>query len=157
MSELHGTLIFHTTTKAAANCLEELSEETSAETVLALTKAAEVTVSDDDFPLLFDINDGVLFAEEIDFEGDYVVIEPFGEEWLEVLQTLSRSNSLSFWARLQHEHGTEYFMAVSGPQKMMAVVDEEDGELEDDEIAEIEKEWRLAVPHDVLRYFGEND
>ena len=157
MSELLGTLVFHTTTKAVANCLQEFSEETSAEAVLALIKAAGVTVSDEDFPLLFDTGDDVLFAEDIDFEGEYVVIKPFGEEWLEMLKTLSRSDSLSFWARLQHEHGTEYFMAVSGQTKMMAVIDEEEGELEDDEIAQIEKEWRSTIPHEVLRYFGDSD
>ncbi len=63
MSELHGTLVFHATTQALANCLEDFSEETAAETVLALIKSAGVTVSEEDFPLLFDIDDGVLFAE----------------------------------------------------------------------------------------------
>ena len=87
MSELHGTLVFHATTQALANCLEDFSEETAAETVLALIKSAGVTVSEEDFPLLFDIDDGVLFAEGINCEDQYVIIAPFGEEWLCLLYT----------------------------------------------------------------------
>ena len=156
MSELHGTLVFHATTQAVANCLQEFSEETSAEAVLALIKAAGVTVSDEDFPLLFDIDDGVLFAEDINCEGQNAIVAPFGEEWLEVLKTLSRSKSLSFWARLQHEHGVDYYIAVSGGHEMIVAIDHEDGELEDDQIKEIEAKWRTAVPNDIHGYFPED-
>jgi len=113
-------------------------------------------VSDEDFPLLFDIDDGVLFAEDIDCEGQYVIIAPFGEEWLEVLKTLSRSKSLSFWARLQHEHGIDYYIAVSGENEMIVAIDHEDGELEDDQLDEIEEKWRSAIPSAVRRYFPED-
>ncbi len=156
MSELHGTLVFHATTQALANCLEDFSEETAAETVLALIKSAGVTVSEEDFPLLFDIDDGVLFAEGINCEDQYVIIAPFGEEWLEVLKTLSRSKSLSFWARLQHEHGIDFYIAVFGEHEMIVAIDHEDGELDDDQLNEIEAKWRTAVPNDIRGYFPED-
>ncbi|WP_203143425.1 hypothetical protein [Marinobacter mangrovi] len=158
MSELYGTIVFEAKKPAIADCLTEFSEETPAETVQALLNAAGVSVSDEAIPRLLELNDGVLFSEDIDFDGDYVVLAPFGEEWIEVLQLLSQSTSLAlaFWGKLHHEHGVDYYVAVSDSRKMITAIDEEDGELDDDEIKEIEKKWRAAIPDNVRRYLPDD-
>lgn len=156
MAELYGTIVFEAANPSLFDCLTQFSEETPAETVLALLEAAGITPSDDDFSLLFDVDEGVLFAENISHREGYVAIEPFGEEWIEVLQVLSRSSSLSFWGRLQHEYGIEYYVAIAGGKGMITAVDEEDGELDDDEVEKIENKWRAAIPNTVRHYFPDD-
>lgn len=155
MPEISGKIVFKAPDESVASCLDQLSEETSSDVLASLFEATDLNANQLGFSLESDLEEGYLVSDSVTHSGQYTIIEPFGDEWLKVLEALQRGKGLEFWAHIQHEHGVEYFIALTATQSFSKTVDLEEGELEDEEIDEIEQAWLATVPADLQTHFGE--
>ncbi|WP_416398405.1 hypothetical protein [Allohahella sp. A8] len=135
------------------SAFSHFTDETPAEDVMALLKAANVTTEPGDFFPRFDPVHGTLACEGIRRRGDLVIVKPFGDEWLPVLHVLGRSDILCFWGRLWHEHGVDYYISRTTGEFIFSEVDEQDGELDEGEFEALEARWFATIPTKLQRYF----
>jgi len=152
MSEISGMIVLKASDKTVKSCLHQFDEEVSSDVLEHLFEAANVDSEQMDFSPEEDLEEGYLSSNSVTRSGQYTIIEPFGEEWVKVLEVLQRGKGLEFWAHIQNEYGEEYFIVSTEAQSLWNSVDLEEGE----EVDEIEQAWRAAVPTELQDYFDED-
>lgn len=151
MPEIRGTIVFKAQTEAIANCLHKFSEAAPTSIVANLIEATGLKREQTNLYL----EDGSLASDSVEHVGRLTVIEPLGDEWIKMLEVLQHAKGLEYWAHIHHENGVEYFIASVGTQALSNAIDLEEGDLEDEEIDEIEQNWLATVPVNVRAYFAE--
>ncbi len=156
MAEINGKIVLKALTKEVSACLRDFSEATYPDVLEALFDALALGEQQREFCPESDLEEGYLASESVSRSGQYTVIEPFGDEWLNLLQVLLQGHNLEFWAHILHEHGVEYFISLVDAKAFSASIDLEEGELDDEEIQGIEQSWRATVPPALQHHFDED-
>lgn len=152
MPEISGKIAFKAQNETVANSLHQIREDSPASIVENLAETAGLCTDQTDlFP-----EDSSLASESVAHFGQLTVVKPLGDEWIKILEVLQHAKGLEFWAQIQHEHGLEYFIALTETQSFSKTVDLEEGELEDDEIHQIEQAWLATLPTDIHPLFDED-
>lgn len=151
MPEISGKIVFKAQSETVANSLHQFREESPENIVEDLVEATGLDSNQTD---LF-LGGGSLVSDSVAHLGRLTVIEPLSDEWIKILEVLQHAKGLEFWAHIHHEHGVEYFIASVGAQAFSNAIDLEDGDLEDEEIDEIEQNWLASVPADIKRLFAD--
>ncbi|MEM7587735.1 MAG: hypothetical protein AAF560_30385 [Acidobacteriota bacterium] len=151
MSEITGSLVLKLP-ESVSSLMDDVDAEITDEALTAILNAAGLGSQSE---MLEECFGAALEFEGLEKRGEYVLVYPFDESYMELMRILVRDGAgIEIYGGISHEYGVqEYYVLARDDVKFIGHIDRE-GE-DDADPAEVVAEFQRLVPKTVKSTFPE--